>query len=89
MSDKTYAIFTTLIGLVCGYVVIHRLFFVDSLTLRNALIQGFLVGLGLAVVTVEILARINATRINAWITVFGCGLPDNARVALCHTKPAQ
>jgi hypothetical protein len=77
MSEKTYAVFTALIGLVCGYVVIHRFISPDSLTLRNALIQGFFVGFGFAVVTVEILARIKATRINGWITVFGCSLPGN------------
>ena len=48
-----------------------------SLTLRNALMQGFFVGFGLAVVTIEIFARIKATRINGWITIFGCGEPGN------------
>jgi len=40
-------------------------------------VQGFFVGGGLGVVAVEILARIKATRINGWITIFGCGLPGN------------
>jgi hypothetical protein len=77
MSDRTYAIFTTFIGLICGYVIIRRILSPDSLTLRNALIQGFFVGFGLAVVTVEIVARIKATKVNGWITVFGCSLPGN------------
>ena len=77
MSERTYAYFVAFIGVVCGYVVIHRSFFPASLTLRNALVQGLLVGWGLAVVTVEILARIKATRINGWITIFGCGEPGN------------
>jgi hypothetical protein len=54
MSDRTYTIFITLIGAVCGYVVIKRVLSADSLILRNALIQGFFVGFGLAVVTIEI-----------------------------------
>lgn len=85
MSERTYGYFTAFIGVVCGYVVIHRLFFPASLTLRNALVQGLLVGWGLAVVTVEILARIKATRINGWITIFGCGEPGNGmfRRAAC------
>jgi hypothetical protein len=33
---------------------------------------------GLAVVTLEILARRKATRINGWITMFGCGDPGNS-----------
>lgn len=47
------------------------------MTVRNDLVQGFLVGFGLAVVTIEIYARIKATRINGWITMFGCGVPSN------------
>ncbi|MDE1966231.1 MAG: DUF1214 domain-containing protein [Patescibacteria group bacterium] len=77
MSQRTYAIFVTLIGVVCAYVVIHSFLFVDSLTLRNALIQGALIGFGLAVVTVEILARIKATKFNGWLTAYGCGVPGN------------
>ncbi len=77
MSERTYAYFTALIGVVCGWVIIRWSFSPASLTLRNALVQGVLVGFGLAVVTVEILARIKATKINGWITMFGCGVPGN------------
>jgi hypothetical protein len=77
MSDKAFKIFITLIGAVCSYVVIKRFLAPDSLTLRNALIQGFFVGFGLAVVTIEILARLKTTRVNGWVTAFGCGLPSN------------
>ena len=66
-----------LIGMVCGWVVIHWSFSPASLTLRNALVQGFFVGFGLALVTIEIVARVKATRINGWITIFGCGEPRN------------
>jgi len=77
MSERSYAYFVTLIGVVCGYVLLHRLLVPTSLTLRNALVQGLLVGWGLAVVTVEIAARSKATRINGWVTIFGCGAPGN------------
>jgi hypothetical protein len=77
MSEKTYAYFTTLMGAVCGYVVIHRFFFPAPLTLRNALVQGLFVGWGFAVVTVEIIARVKATKVNGWTTIFGCGEPGN------------
>ena len=87
MSDRTDAIFMTLIGVVCGYVVIHWLFFADALTLRNALIQGVLVGFGLALVTIEIFARIKATRMNGLITVFGAGVPGNGMLTrAAHTR---
>ena len=47
------------------------------MTVRNGLVQGFLVGFGLALVTIEIFARIKATQVNGWITMFGCGVPGN------------
>jgi hypothetical protein len=77
MSERTYGLFTAFIGLVCVYVILHRLLSPASLTLRNALVQGALVGWGLAVVTVEILARLKARKINGWISIFGCGEPGN------------
>jgi hypothetical protein len=78
MSDRTYGFLMALIGVICGYVIIiHLFFFSDSMTLRNDLVQGFFVGFGLAVVTIEIFARIKITRINGWITMFECGEPGN------------
>ncbi len=77
VSERTYAYFIALVGMVCGWVVIHRSFSPASLTLRDALVQGFFVGFGLAVVTIEIAARVKATRINGWMTIFGCGEPRN------------
>lgn len=76
-----------LIGLVCGYVIIHSFFFADSITVRNALVQGALVGYGLALVTIEIFARIKVTRINGWTTMFGCGVPGNGMLLrAAHTR---
>ena len=78
MSDRTYGFLVALIGVVCGYVIIrHLFFFTNSMIVRNDLVQGFLVGFGLAIVTIEIFARIKTTKINGWITMFGCGLPGN------------
>ena len=77
MSERIYAYYMTFIAAVCGWVVIHRLAFPASLTLRSALVEGFLIGFGLAVVTIEIIARVKAARINGWITIFGCGDPGN------------
>src|SRR5205807_4131357 len=87
MSDRTYKIYITLIGAVCSYVVIKRFLAPDSVTLRNALIQGPFVGFGLAVVTIEILARIKSAKINGWVTAFGCGLPGNGMFTrAAHTR---
>jgi hypothetical protein len=84
MSKRTYTIFIALGGVVCVYVVVRSFLFADVLTLRNALVQGFLVGFGLAVVTVEILARIKAAKVNGWVTVFGCGVPGNGMFTRAH-----
>jgi hypothetical protein len=40
--------------------------------------QGILIGFGLAFVTAQTYARIKATRVNGWITMFGCGVPGNS-----------
>jgi hypothetical protein len=77
MSQRAYTIFVMFIGLVCAEVAIRYILFPGSLTLSNAPIQGFLVGFGFAVVTVEILAKVKATRINGWVTTFGAGVPSN------------
>ena len=77
MSGRLYAIYVALIAAICGYVIINHFLHADVLTLRNAFIQGFFVGFGLAVVTIEILARLKSTRINGWVTAFGCGRPGN------------
>ncbi|HEY3744264.1 MAG TPA: DUF1214 domain-containing protein [Bryobacteraceae bacterium] len=90
MSERTYAVFTAFIAVVCGWVIIHRCLSPASLTLRDALVQGALAGWGLAVVTVEILARVKATRTNGWTTIYGCGEPGSgmflraARVRIFH-----
>jgi hypothetical protein len=87
MSGRTYTAFIALIGAVCGFVVIRRFLSADSLTLRNALIQGVFVGYGLALVTIEIVAAIKITRINGWVTAFGCGLPGNGMFTrAAHTR---
>ena len=77
MTNRTYSLLIALVGVICAFVIIRSFLFANSLTLRNDLVQGFFVGGGLALVTVEVLARIKATRINGWITLFGCGLPTN------------
>ena len=77
MTRTTYSLLAALIGVICGFVLIRSILFADSLTLRNDLLQGALVGAGLGIATIEILARIKTTTSNGWITVFGCGRPGN------------
>jgi len=87
MSGRTFKIYITLVGAVCSYAVIKRFFAPDSMTLRNALIQGIFVGFGLAVVTIEVFASVKTARINGWVTAFGCGLPSNGMFTrAAHTR---
>ncbi len=77
--SRTYTLLATLVGLVCVYFIIRLLFFIDlsSRTVQSDVIQGVLIGFGLAFVTAQIYARIKATKVNGWITMFGLGVPGN------------
>ena len=77
MSKRTFTYFTIFIGAVCVYFLIYRFFFVHTSILRNDLVQGVLIGFGLAFITAQIYARIKATNINGWTTMFGLGVPGN------------
>src|SRR5437016_4715219 len=43
----------------------------------TGVVQGIIFGGILAIITVQIVARIKATKVNGWITIFGCGVPGN------------
>ena len=81
-----------LVGLVCAYFIIRVAFFTD-LTTRSLLqdvIQGVLIGFGLAIVTAMLYGRVKATRTNGWTTMYGCGQPGNGmffRAAQAWTFP--
>jgi hypothetical protein len=78
MNSRTYAILTTLIAVICVYFIINSfILHPDSRNVRNDVIQGFLIGFGLAFVTAQIYARIKTTKVNGWTTMFGCGEPGN------------
>ena len=78
MSNRTVTLVAVLVGVICGFVIIKVLFADDdSRTVRNDLVQGVLVGAGLAFVSAQIVARIKATKINGWTTIYGCGVPGN------------
>ena len=76
--SRTYTYLATVICAICVYFIIHLLFFPSIRTVRNDVIQGFLIGFGLAFVTAQAYARIKATKVNGWITMFGLGKPGNS-----------
>jgi hypothetical protein len=77
--NRTSTYLATLVGVVCVYFIIRLFFFIDlsSRTVQSDLIQGILIGFGLAFVTAQIYAWIKATKVNGWITMFGLGEPGN------------
>src|SRR5512135_3307389 len=77
--SRTYTYFAVLIGVVCAYFIIRLLFFTNlsTRTVRSDVLQGILIGFGLAFVSANAYARIKATQVNGWITMFGLGVPGN------------
>ena len=75
--SKTYTYLTVLIGAVCVYFITRVIFFPRPRTVSSDLIQGALIGFGLAFVSAQIYARIKAKKVNGWITMFGLGDPHN------------
>ena len=80
--SRTYTFYlAALDGAICVFFFIHAFFFghffVHSRTVRLDVMQGFLIGVGLAFVTAQAYARIKATKVNGWIAMFGLGVPGN------------
>jgi hypothetical protein len=79
--SKTSTYLAVLVGGVCGFFIINSFvlghFFTNSRSVFTDVLQGFLIGFGMAFVTAQIFARIKATKVNGWITMFGLGEPGN------------
>jgi hypothetical protein len=76
--SKIYTYLSTLVGIICIYFIIRVIFFPQPRIVRNDIIQGALIGFGLAFVSAQIYARIKAKKVNGWITMFGLGEPRNS-----------
>ena len=77
MTKKAYSYLVIISGVICFYVMIKSLFFVQTRLVRTDVIQGILVGFGLAIATAYITSKIKSTKINGWNTMFGCGASGN------------
>ena len=75
--SKPYSYLAILIGAVCVYFLVHTALFPQNMLLRNAIIQGALIGFGLAFVSAQVYARIKAKKVNGWVTMYGLGEPGN------------
>src|SRR5690242_20335551 len=80
--SRTSTYLLVLNSVICGFFIINsfvfRHFFTNPRTLRTDVVQGVLIGFALAFVTAQVYARIKATKVNGWITMFGLGLPRNS-----------
>jgi hypothetical protein len=75
--SRTSTYLTALNSVICGYFFIHSFFFEHSRMVRSDVVQGLLIGFALAFITAQVVARLQATKINGWITMFGLGVPGN------------
>jgi hypothetical protein len=75
--SKMYTFLVTAVGAVCVYLLIRLIFFTQTRIVRNDVIQGVLIGFGLAFVSTQVYARIKAKKVNGWITMYGLGEPSN------------
>ncbi len=75
--SRTYTYMATAVGVVCAYFLIRTFFFPHPMTVRNDIVQGFLIGVGLAFTSAQAYARIKAVKVNGWITMYGLGDPHN------------
>ncbi|MGA2505749.1 MAG: hypothetical protein ABSG01_16840 [Anaerolineales bacterium] len=50
-------------------------------------IQGILIGAGLAFITIFIFPKAYVTKVNGWTTMYGCGEPGNG--ILFRSAPAE
>jgi len=73
--NRTITYITTLVGAICIFFFVRLFAFPQVRSVRNDVIQGVLIGWGLALVTAQIYARVKATKVNGWITILGMGKP--------------
>jgi hypothetical protein len=77
IMNRTLSYFAAFIGSLCVYFIIHLFFSTHVRTVRSDVIQGFLIGYGLAFASAQAYARIKAVKVNGWVTMFGLGKPGN------------
>jgi len=78
MSSKAYHYLLMASGAVCTYVMIKALFFIQIRPVRADVIQGVLVGFGLALAAAQITARLKTSKVNGWSTMYKLSEPGNS-----------
>jgi len=74
----TYIIGSLIVGaLIFGARRILNPTHIYARTITSDVVQGILVGVGLAFITLLIIGNAYVTKVNGWTTMFGCGEPGN------------
>src|SRR5436190_1500353 len=69
--SRTYTYYLAVLdGVVCLYFIIHLFFFPQARTLQNDVVQGVLIGIGLAFITAQAYARIKAVKVNGSVDIY-------------------
>jgi len=66
MSSKAYKYLVIISGVICAYVLIKSLFFIETRLVRTDVIQGIIVGFGLALAMAQITAELKTSKVNGW-----------------------
>ena len=77
MSGKKYKYIVFIGGIICAFVFIRHIIIVQTRPLRSDVIQGVIVGFGLAIATAQIIAELKTSKFNGWTIMYGLGKPDN------------
>ena len=77
MTANRWILISLAVGVVVRVVTLHVLGHQPHRSIRTDVVQGIIAGVVLGFFTAQIFARIKATKVNGWITIFGCGVPGN------------
>ena len=76
-----WILFSLAVGVVVRAVTLHVLGHQPHRSIRTDVVQGIIAGVVLGFFTAQIFARIKATKVNGWITIFGCGVPGTGMLS--------
>lgn len=81
MTANRWILISLAVGVVARVVTLHVLGHQPHRSIRTDVVQGIIAGVVLGFFTAQIFAGIKATKVNGWITIFGCGVPGNGMLS--------
>jgi hypothetical protein len=81
MTANRWILISLAVGVVVRVVTLHVLGHQPHRSIRTDVVQGIIAGVVLGFFTAQIFAGIKATKVNGWITIFGCGVPGNGMLS--------